>query len=125
VPIQSDFEGQIQNFREQLNKMALSETVKKRIDGAAEAMLRPRNSDRMKAFVKKYALGEDVFQAWRELRNLCAHGGRVPYAEIQKVWDQRCKVLHLCYSIVLAFIGYSGSRTNYHMRGYPITTWPT
>jgi hypothetical protein len=117
VPAEAGLKEEIEQFKEQLKVMQLRDSLKRRIPGAVDAMLTPRNSDRIRAFVDKYGLGEEIFQAWKRFRNLCAHGGRIPYKEMEKVWDQRCKVLHLCHSIVLAFIGYSGIRTNYSVRG--------
>jgi hypothetical protein len=99
--------------------MSLSDRLKSRIAGAVDPMLTPRNSDRIWAFVEKYALGEEIFDAWRKLRNRSAHGGQINYGEMEKVWDCRNKVLHLCHSIVLAFIGYSGIRTNHGVPGLP------
>lgn len=107
VPIEADFRSEIQIFQEHLRNMSLSETLRGRISGAVDAMLNPRNSDRIRAFVKKRGLDPGIFEAWSKLRNRCAHGGQIQSTEMQKTWDQRCKVLRLCHQIVLAFIEYS------------------
>ena len=119
VPVQADLKEEIEQFKEELKKMSVSSTLKSRIAGAIDPMLTPRNSDRIWAFVNRYRLGEEIFDAWKKLRNLSAHGGRIPYGEMEKVWHRRNQVLHLCHSIVLAFIGYSGVRTNYCVPGHP------
>jgi hypothetical protein len=119
VPVEAGLEEEIARFKDELKKISLRDSVKNRIRGRVEQMLTTRNSDRILAFVEKYALGEEIFDAWRKLRNRSAHGGQINYGEMEKVWDRRNKVLHLCHSIVLAFIGYSGIRTNHGVPGLP------
>jgi hypothetical protein len=87
VTVEADFRSEIQNFREHLNHMSLSETLRGRISGAVDAMLNPRNSDRIRAFAKKRGLDPGIFEAWSKLRNRCAHGGQIRSTEMQKAWE--------------------------------------
>jgi hypothetical protein len=118
--VEEEFRQQVQEFLEALPGMAFPEKLQNRLAGAAKGMLNPDNASAIRAFVQNYGLDLDVLKAWQDLRRSSAHGGPIPYEKLDEIWEKRSKVLFLCHSIVLAFIGYSGKRTNYHQKGHPI-----
>lgn len=123
--VKDEFREDVQEFLKVLPAMGLSENLTRRLDGAAKGMLNPDNASAIRAFVQNYGLDLDVLKAWQDLRRSSAHGGPIPYEKLDEIWEKRSKVLSLCHAIVLAFICYSGKRTNYHQRGYPHGEWTT
>jgi hypothetical protein len=115
-----DFISAVKSLRERLETLGIeNERLKERLDGALKEMPKPRNSDRLRAFTTKYNIDKGIFKSWQSLRNLSAHGGRIPMSEIEEAIRKLRDVLYLCYSIVLEFVGYRGQRTNYSKPGYP------
>jgi hypothetical protein len=119
-----DFISDVNSLRGRLDTIGISTPrLKSRLDGVLKEMPKPRNSDRIRAFTKKYGVKHAVFKSWQSLRNLAAHGGRIPQPEIEETIRKLRHVLYLCYSIVLESIGYRGQRTNYSKPDYPTETY--
>lgn len=94
-----------------------------RIEGSLDALLRPRNSDRIKAFIKDKALPKDLFTIWQKMRNTVTHG-RSSSDDFETRWEKLFGVLFLFHSIVLHHIRYVGPRTDYVSKSQPTIPWP-
>ena len=117
------FRDEVKNFLAHVDQDSLSKTFYSRLKGCLDSLLETRNSDRLGEFTRRYKLEKRVFESWRYLRNKSAHGGLVPTSKFEETFRKLCDVHYLCYSIVLAFIGYKGPRTNYAKSGFPIENW--
>lgn len=100
-------------------KLSISSNLKKRIAGSLGQMKGSRNSDRLRAFIKKYRYDEKLFNSWKYLRNPSTHGGKIDIKDIDKIVGALNDVLFLCYAIVLQYCEYKGSRTDYSKLGHP------
>jgi hypothetical protein len=117
-----DFYSKVAKLREEvMQREDLTEEVRNRVGNAFGIVLQP---NRLKDFVRHHGMPESVFNSWRELRNVGAHGGRVRFDDLNRLWKQRAEVLQLCHSIVFAFIGYSGIYTDYTKPRAPYSAPP-
>jgi hypothetical protein len=123
VPVTAEFKKGIEKFQSLLKDLSLLDTVKERLKGSANAMLQPRNADRIHAFVSQYGLERSVFDDWKNSRNPSVHGTAVDYSKMDEFLARRWKVLYLCHAIVLAHIGYAGPHTRYDLPGHPTRDW--
>jgi hypothetical protein len=123
VPRNDTFRDEVKNFAGALDQNSLSQTFYSRLNGCLDSLLETRNSDLVREFTRRYSLEQRVFESWRDLRNKSAHGGLVSTSKFDETFRKLCDVHYLCYNIVLAFIGYTGPRTNYAQSGFPIENW--
>lgn len=95
--------------------------LRKRVEGMVRNINNPSNSDGLKTFIFTQAsntsTAQEIFGAWRKLRNPSTHGKRADPDTINEIRRRTRVVLDLCYSLVLARIGYLNRRSIY---GHPI-----
>ncbi|MEO8360701.1 MAG: hypothetical protein ABI672_11780 [Vicinamibacteria bacterium] len=103
--------------------LGLSEQVASRVSGSLRAMKQARGSDVVRAFIKEHALPEGLYKAWSLARNITTHGS-ARSLPVEKMIGLGLETLSLFYALVLAAIGYRGSRTDYNAQDWPNTSWP-
>jgi hypothetical protein len=117
----TDFLKDLDAVEKNLATMDLKPASVKRISGSLVSMKKPRNSDRLKAFIETRGLPPALYSKWKSLRNTTAHGTDGDLTDAG-YWADKHVVLYLFHAEILAFIGYTGPRTDYMTNGYPIVT---
>ena len=109
---------------ELVDSAKLSDEVKNRILGSIREMRQPRNSDRVRDFIRCYKLNDALLKSWVKLRNASAHGHHFGPDVDNEIVADRDRVVFLLYAIFYGYIGYNGMVTNYGEVGWPTVSWP-
>ena len=117
--VTAEFKKEVEDALGKIAGLGLSETLEKRISGAMGGMKNNRGSDCIRTFVEQNAMDQEVFKSWKRVRNAAAHGGLLKRESIDEILADLNNVLHLCYAMLLSYIGYEGPRTNYSSSGFP------
>jgi hypothetical protein len=103
----------------------LSPSVRSRILGSIRSIFgKPRNTDKLRGFIKAKGLNLGLYDSWSTLRNSAAHGNDLRNRTFEDCLRLRDEVTMLFYSIVFDMIGYEGSRIDYGTLGWPDALWP-
>jgi hypothetical protein len=96
---------------------AILASLRDSVAGSIGSFRRPSSSRGLKVFVytqvRNRAKAKEIFEDWRKLRNTSAHGSRQDPENFYETNRRYNVVLDLCYSMVLARIGYYGPRLLY------------
>jgi hypothetical protein len=91
--------------------------LRKRVEGMVRSIVNPSNSDGLKTFIFTQAsnrkTAQEIFDDWRKLRNPSTHGKRADPDTIHEIRRRTNVVMDLCYSLILARIGYLDRRSIY------------
>jgi hypothetical protein len=94
-----------------------------RAAGAIGQIKRLRPDDRLRELVATGAIGETERKAWKELRNVVAHGNWAKY-ELQGLLDLTHRVFVLFNQLIFHQIGYVGMYSDYGEHGWPTAQYP-
>lgn len=124
APVSSAFLGELDVVQAAIQGVTLTEVSRTRINGTINSMRSPRNSDVIRAFITNNGLAPGLFESWRRLRNASTHGDNIDVRDMDNILRMKYEVLSLLYSLVLAAINYTGTRTDYSIQGWPTQQWP-
>lgn len=117
--VTDEFKKEVDEALGKIKQLGLSESLTNRINGAVGVMKSARGSDRIRGFVDQNAIDQEVFNSWKRVRHAAAHGGLIKHDSIEGTLNDLNNVLHLCYAMLLSYVGYTGIRTNYSASGFP------
>lgn len=123
VQLPAEFIKEIDRLVAAVPTLNTTTAIAERVSGSLRAMKRASAPDRLHGFVTRCGFPDDVFMAWKRTRNSAAHGLDASASDAQDRVTDQVRILHLFYSIVLAYIRYEGPRTNYLASGYPEKPW--
>jgi hypothetical protein len=115
---ESGLEKEIDAFAKKIREdTAVFRSLREQAASIVSGIKEPSNSRGLKTFIYTQASNRDVakeiFEDWRKLRNPSTHGKRADPDTFHRINSRTNVVLDLCYSIVLARIGYLGTRFIY------------
>lgn len=94
------------------------EAIRKRIEGAINAMRQTRALDQLIALEEKNVITKNKRQVWQKIRNKIAHTGRLDSIPIQELSIYLDVLLVTLYHLIFYAIGYSGRYTDYSQLGW-------
>lgn len=94
-----------------------------RMVGSINMMTQTRALDVLLALVKDGCVCADEVDAWKKLRNACAHGNLLKEERAQEAFDRIDAVTTLLHKLLMAHIGYRGKYKNFGRRGWPVEQW--
>jgi hypothetical protein len=119
IPSDPEFESEAIHYRDRMDRKTMSAKLYNKLKNSLDYYLdKSHRGNSLREFVKTRGLNMALFDAWSYLRNRHAHGEPIAEGNYEDTITKIRLTLHLCYTIILAFIGYSGPRTNYERLGF-------
>jgi hypothetical protein len=116
----ADIRAEVDQVLAALEQLELSESMRNRVQGALNGFKTNSPADRMNALIDAGVLVDEDRKTWKKSRNASAHGSfEIEPEEFQKTLDNAFRLLTMIYKLVFFCVGYSGSYTNFSVRGWP------
>jgi hypothetical protein len=119
IPADPDLENEVKRYKNNLDPTTISPKLYAKLAISLDHYLdKNHRGNLIRAFTEKRGLDNSLYKAWNYLRNRHAHGEPIAEGNYEDTVERIRLTLYLCYTMVLAFIGYSGWRTNYTIPGF-------
>jgi hypothetical protein len=117
----ADVKAEVDQVLAAVRELELSESMAKRVGGSLNGFKSNSPADRLHALIEAGVLVEDDRTTWKASRNASAHGSfEIEPETFQQVIDTAFRLMTMIYKMAFLCIGYSGSYTNFAVRGWPV-----
>jgi hypothetical protein len=114
-----EFMKKVKGATKEINKSAIDDNLKSRLQGALGAMKMPRAKDRLHCLRELGIVEERLVKSWDNMRNSSAHSDSLDLSQIQNYLNACSAMCVLFYQLIFYTIGYKGEYTDYSVYGFP------